>query len=81
MPRGKPEPDVYVEAARRLDVAPERCVAVEDSTNGIRSARAASMRVIAVPRPDFPPSPEALQLADATLDSLSELEPTLDKLS
>ena len=77
VPRGKPEPDVYIEAARRLDVVPERCAAVEDSTNGIRSARAAGMRVIAVPRPDFPPSAEALRLADAVLDSLSELEPAL----
>ena len=78
--RGKPEPDVYIEAARRLDVVSGRCAAVEDSTNGIRSARAAGMRVIAVPRPDFPPSPEALRFADAVLDSLSELEPVLDGL-
>ena len=77
VPRGKPEPDVYIEAARRLDVVPGRCAAVEDSTNGIRSARAAGMRVIAVPRPDFPPSAEALRLADTMLDSLRELEPVL----
>ncbi len=81
VPHGKPEPDVYIEAARRLDVAPERCVAVEDSTNGIHAARTAEMRVIAVPRPDFPPDAEALRLAEATLDSLGELEPALDKLS
>jgi HAD superfamily hydrolase (TIGR01509 family) len=81
VPRGKPEPDVYIEAARRLDVVPGRCAAVEDSTNGIRSARAAGMRVIAVPRPDFPPSAEALRLADTELDSLSELEPVLGELS
>jgi HAD superfamily hydrolase (TIGR01509 family) len=81
VPRGKPEPDVYVEAARRLDVVPGRCVAVEDSTNGIRSARAAGMPTIAVPRPDFPASAEALRLADAVLDSLSELEPALDQLT
>src|SRR5690348_6447721 len=47
--RGKPAPDVYLAAAARLGVAPETCVAIEDSTNGIRSASAASMRVIAVP--------------------------------
>jgi HAD superfamily hydrolase (TIGR01509 family) len=81
VPRGKPEPDVYVEAARRLEVPPDGCVAVEDSTNGIRSARSAGMRVIAVPRPDFPPSAEALEVADAVLDSLGELEPALDGLS
>ncbi len=81
VPRGKPEPDVYIEAARRLEAAPERCVAVEDSTNGIRSASAAGMRVVAVPRPDFPPSAEALSVADAVLDSLAELEATLGELT
>jgi HAD superfamily hydrolase (TIGR01509 family) len=81
VPRGKPAPDVYLEAARRLEVAPEQCVAVEDSTNGIRSASAAGMRVVAVPRPDFPPSVEALRLADAVLASLAELEPALDELA
>jgi len=81
VPRGKPEPDVYIEAARRLDVVPPGCVAIEDSSNGIRAAHAAGMRVIAVPRPDFPASAEALRLADAVLDSLGELEPALDELS
>jgi HAD superfamily hydrolase (TIGR01509 family) len=81
VPRGKPEPDVYIEAARRLDVVPGRCAAVEDSTNGICSARAAGMRVIAVPRPDYPPSAQALRLADAELDSLSELGPALGEPS
>jgi HAD superfamily hydrolase (TIGR01509 family) len=80
VPRGKPEPDVYLEAARRLEAPPKRCVAVEDSTNGIRSARAAGMGVIAVPRPDFPPPAETLRLAKATLGSLTELEPALRKL-
>jgi HAD superfamily hydrolase (TIGR01509 family) len=81
VPRGKPAPDVYLEAARRLEVAPEQCVAVEDSTNGIRSASAAGMRVVAVPRPDFRPSVEALRLADAVLASLAELERALDELA
>jgi HAD superfamily hydrolase (TIGR01509 family) len=81
VPRGKPEPDVYIEAARRLDAAAEQCVAVEDSTNGIRSASAAGMRVVAVPRPDFPPSAQALGVADAVLDSLAELEGALDELA
>jgi HAD superfamily hydrolase (TIGR01509 family) len=80
VPHGKPAPDVYLEAARGLDVAPEQCVAVEDSTNGIRSARTAGMRVIAVPRPNFPPSAEVLGLADAVLDSLGELEAALGEL-
>ena len=81
VPRGKPAPDVYLEAARRLEVAPQQCVAVEDSTNGIRSASAAGMRVVAVPRPDFRPSVEALRLADAVLASLAELERALDELA
>ena len=79
--RGKPAPDVYVEAARRLEIPPPRCVAVEDSTNGIRSARAAGMRVVAVPRPDFPPSPDALDGADSVLPSLGELAAALTQLS
>lgn len=73
VPRGKPAPDVYLEAARRLGVRPGRCAAVEDSTNGLRSARAAGCRVVAVPRPEFPPEPDALELADRTLGSLDEL--------
>ena len=73
--RGKPAPDVYVEAAKRLGIAPERAVAVEDSHNGILSARAAGMRVIAVPNPHFPPRPEALAEADVVLGSLAELTP------
>ena len=71
--RGKPAPDVYLEAARRLDVPPARCGAVEDSHNGIRSAKAAGMRVVAVPNPHFPPDAEALALADAVVASTAEL--------
>ena len=73
--RGKPAPDVYLETARRLRVEPAECVAIEDSTNGIRSAHAAEMAVIAVPNRDFPPDPEALGLADLILDSLDQLSP------
>ena len=67
-PRGKPAPDVYLEAARRLGVAPEHCAAVEDSHSGIRSAHAAGMRVIAIPNASYPPDAEALALADVVLD-------------
>ena len=73
--RGKPAPDVYVEAARRLGVPPERCAAVEDSHAGIRSAKAAGMRVVAIPNPSYPPDEEALDLADLVLESLDELTP------
>jgi HAD superfamily hydrolase (TIGR01509 family) len=72
---GKPAPDVYLEAARRLGVAPERCAAVEDSHAGIRSAKAAGMRVIAIPNASYPPDEEALHLADVVLESLDQLTP------
>jgi HAD superfamily hydrolase (TIGR01509 family) len=75
VPRGKPAPDVYLEAARRLGVEAARCAAVEDSHNGIRSARAAGMRVVAVPNPHFPPDDEALAEADVVLRSIDELTP------
>jgi HAD superfamily hydrolase (TIGR01509 family) len=71
--RGKPAPDVYLDAARRLRVEAGRCAAIEDSHNGIRSAKAAGMRVVAIPNRHFPPDPEALALADVVLDSLAEL--------
>jgi HAD superfamily hydrolase (TIGR01509 family) len=75
--RGKPAPDIYVEAARRLGVDPRRCAAVEDSTNGLRSAAAAGMLVVALPNREFPPASEALDLAAVVLDSLDELTPAL----
>jgi HAD superfamily hydrolase (TIGR01509 family) len=73
--RGKPAPDVYLEAARRLGVEPERCAAVEDSENGILSAKTARMRVLAIPNPQFPPAEDALSQADDVLESLVELTP------
>jgi HAD superfamily hydrolase (TIGR01509 family) len=75
VPHGKPAPDVYLEAARRLGVEPVRCAAVEDSHGGIRSAKSAGMRVIAIPNPTYPPDDEALALADVTVRSLDELTP------
>lgn len=75
--RGKPAPDGYLEAARRLGVAPEGCVAVEDSSNGLRSADAAGMRVIAVPHPRYPPAPDALALAWQVVPDLTSLTPEL----
>ena len=75
--RGKPAPDVYLEAARRLGVEPGDCAAVEDSANGLRSAEAAGMRVLAFPNRHYPPPPDALELADVVLESLDELTPEL----
>ncbi len=69
---GKPRPDVYLEAARRLGVEPENCVAIEDSHNGIRSAKAAGMACIAIPNPMFPPG-EALAEADLVLETIASL--------
>ena len=73
VPRGKPAPDVYLEAARRLGVAPGGCVAIEDSHAGIRSAKAAGMRVVAIPNPHYPPDDDALAAADIVLGSVAEL--------
>jgi HAD superfamily hydrolase (TIGR01509 family) len=75
--RGKPAPDVFLEAARRLDVPPVRCAAIEDSANGIRAARAAGMRVIAIPNTRYPPAGDALELADEVIGSVAELTPAL----
>jgi beta-phosphoglucomutase-like phosphatase (HAD superfamily) len=70
---GKPAPDVYLEVARRLGIPAERWTAVEDSTNGLRAARAAGMRVVAVPTDSYPPDPDELARADAVIASLDEL--------
>lgn len=72
---GKPAPDVYLEAAKRLGKEAVACAAIEDSSNGIRSAHAAGMGVIAVPNQDFPPDPRALELADKTVKTLTEVTP------
>jgi HAD superfamily hydrolase (TIGR01509 family) len=71
---GKPAPDVYLEAARRLEVPPERCAAVEDSASGLRSAHAAGMHIVAIPNAAFPPPDDAVALADVVLGSISELD-------
>jgi HAD superfamily hydrolase (TIGR01509 family) len=75
--RGKPAPDVYLETARRLEVTPATCVAVEDSSNGLRSAAAAGMRVIAVPNPHYPPDADALELASSVVEVVGEVTPDL----
>jgi HAD superfamily hydrolase (TIGR01509 family) len=75
--RGKPAPDVYLEVAKRLGAEPARTVAVEDSSNGIRSAAAAGMPVIATPNPHYPPADDALALAAVTLGGVHELTPAV----
>ena len=74
---GKPSPEVYLEAARRLRVAPGDAVAIEDSTNGIRAAHAAGMAVVAVPNPEFPPADDALALAAARVPGIAGVTPEL----
>jgi HAD superfamily hydrolase (TIGR01509 family) len=71
--RGKPAPDVYLEVLRRMGADPAHSIAVEDSDNGIRAAKAARMRVVAVPNPHYPPDPAVLAEADDVVDSLHEL--------
>ena len=71
--RGKPAPDIYLAVTARLGRRPGRCAAVEDSTNGLLSAAAAGLQVIAVPHPRYPPEPAALQNAKVVLTSLEEL--------
>jgi HAD superfamily hydrolase (TIGR01509 family) len=75
--RGKPAPDVYLEAARRLGVDPERCAAIEDSHSGIASAKAAGMFLVAIPNPHYPPDEDALAVADVVLTSIRELAPDM----
>jgi len=82
VPRGKPDPDVYLAAADRLSAAPEACAAVEDSSNGLRAAVAAGFTVIAIPRPEYPPASDALASARLVLPSLTVLTPdTIEALS
>jgi HAD superfamily hydrolase (TIGR01509 family) len=73
--RGKPEPDVYIEAANRLQASPGACLVIEDSYNGVRAARAAGMVVVLVPNASVPPRPGTHDLADAVIDRLDALDP------
>jgi len=72
---GKPAPDIYLAVCERLGRQPQTCAAVEDSTNGLRSAAAAGLRVVAIPHPRYPPDPGALSAAGLVLTGLDELTP------
>jgi HAD superfamily hydrolase (TIGR01509 family) len=78
--RGKPSPDVFLEAAHRLGASSDQCAVIEDSANGIRAAHAAGMRVIAIPNRRYPPAADALALADVTLESIAALTPDVVEL-
>jgi HAD superfamily hydrolase (TIGR01509 family) len=73
VPHGKPAPDIYLAVTARLGVSPSRGTAVEDSSNGLRSAAAADLHVIAIPHPRYPPDPDALALASLVLPTLADL--------
>jgi HAD superfamily hydrolase (TIGR01509 family) len=79
--RGKPAPDVYLSAAGALGAEPARCVAIEDSSNGLRAAAAARMPVIAVPNPHYPPADDALALAAATVPATRDITPELVEIA
>ena len=72
MVHGKPAPDIYLDVLKKIGVAPENAVGVEDSGNGIRSLKAAGMGIIAAPGPEFPLTPDVLALADRRIDAMAE---------
>ncbi|GAA1789540.1 HAD family phosphatase [Actinomadura chokoriensis] len=74
---GKPAPDGYLTVAAQMEVPADGCVAIEDSSNGLRSAHAAGMTVIAIPRPAHPAAPDALALASHVASGLDEVTPDL----
>ena len=78
IPRGKPEPDIYLEAARQLGVAPADCAGVEDSGHGVMALRAAGMKVIVVSSP-WPLPESVLALTDLRLQSLADFSLELVK--
>ena len=75
VPHGKPAPDIYLAVVARLGCSPPDCAAVEDSSNGLRSAAAAGLRVVAIPRPQYPPDPDALAATSLVLPTLADLTP------
>ena len=82
IPNGKPAPDIYIEALRRFGARPERSLGVEDSANGIRALKAAGMRIVAAPSPDFPLAPEVAALSDVQISTLEDFTADLlDRLT
>lgn len=81
VPRGKPAPDVYLEDGARLGEAVTACAAVEDSTNGIRAAKAAGARVVAVPNCPYRPDPDALSAADVVVEGIEDVTPRPDRVA
>ena len=77
VPRGKPAPDIYLEALKQLGVAPSLSLGIEDSANGLRALKAAGMVAVAAPSPDYPLPDDALALADAHISTLVDFTPQL----
>jgi len=75
VPHGKPAPDIYLAVTSQMGYSAPECAAIEDSSNGLRSAAAAGLRVIAIPRPQYPPDPDALAASSLVLPSLADLTP------
>jgi HAD superfamily hydrolase (TIGR01509 family) len=73
VPHGKPAPDIYLAVTSQMGYSAPDCAAIEDSSNGLRSAAAAGLRVVAIPRPQYPPDPDALATASLVLPSLADL--------
>ena len=74
IPRGKPAPDIYLEAMAQLGVLPHVTLGIEDSANGLRSLQAAGIAAVAAPSPDFPLPPEILAIADAHIETLEAFD-------
>jgi HAD superfamily hydrolase (TIGR01509 family) len=72
--RGKPAPDVFLEAARRLGAEPSRVLVVEDSLNGLKAGRAAGMSTVLIPNASVPPAAGSAEEADFVLERISELD-------
>ncbi|MFC7343597.1 HAD family hydrolase [Saccharopolyspora griseoalba] len=73
VPKGKPSPDVYLAAAGKLGTEAAGCLAVEDSSNGLRAAAAAGMSVVAIPNGDYPPAEDALAGAGYVATDLDDV--------
>ena len=71
VPKGKPSPDLYLHAAAQLGVAPEECIAIEDSHNGLRAARDAGMFCIGINTSN---NPEQLTLAHLKINHYDEID-------
>jgi HAD superfamily hydrolase (TIGR01509 family) len=71
--RGKPAPDIYLQTAKKLGIAAEECLVIEDSLSGIAAAKAAKMRVAAIPDRRFVDPRDYEQESDYLLNDLSEI--------